>query len=55
MKAVKQASGATQKRYRVSLSGQGKTLTLKLRPDPDGRSLHVTDEAGDTRVFAREV
>ena len=55
VKAVKQASGAQQKRYRVSLSGQGKTLELKLRLEPDGRSLHVTDEAGDTRIFAREV
>lgn len=55
VKAVKQSSDAKQKRYRVSLSGQGKTLEFSLRMDSDGRSLHITDEAGDTRIFAREV
>lgn len=55
VKALKPKSGQKQPRYEAELSGRGKTVTLTLRPDPDGRALHVTDESGDTRIFARQV
>ncbi|MQA27052.1 MAG: hypothetical protein GEU94_16675 [Micromonosporaceae bacterium] len=55
VKPLKQQSGQKEPRYEAELTGRGKTVTLTLRADPDGRALHVTDESGDTRVFARGV